>query len=435
MMLLLRILSFFLEWIYVFMFLNVIHALLPLRPKLPLRLAAFLAYGIISTAVIYSNDLPGLLGTLLGFSLAVLAFHRGHWTEKITAILVFYPALIAVNYLMQDIGARCFFLVSGAPFEFTMGWTEEQLLLSTAFYALSLLLRLLFWLLLWRLQRKYLQQAPWGLTTGMWLMIDFLMLAPFTAIFTIVYFMPENPLIVYPICLASIISSFGGIYLISYICASIQTACRARELEQKQDYYQRQTDAGERVRAVYHDMKNHLLILERQGHTPQTIEMIRKLQQEIAEYEDYVHTGNQTLDIILTEKAALARKEHIAFSMAVDGSGMDFLDPLDISTIFGNALDNAMEASRRLAEEERVILVKAGCIHHFLSILVQNSCPGTADLPKNSTAKRDPFLHGLGLSNMERAAARYGGQLTTKLSEQTFSLKILIPLPHDACRQ
>ena len=107
----LEICSFFLEWGYVFVFFRMIHAFLPLRRRFPLRLAAFFVCSILATMVIYSNDLPNLLGTLLGMIVYISIFHQGHRTKKITSVLVFYPSLIAVNYLMHDIGSRCFFPV------------------------------------------------------------------------------------------------------------------------------------------------------------------------------------------------------------------------------------------------------------------------------------------------------------------------------------
>lgn len=111
----LDIVSFVLEWAYVFVFFWIVQAFLPLRQNRLIQAAAFFAFSFISTAVIYSNDLPNLLGVLLGISVYLTVFHRGTPAEKLTALLVFYPALIAVNYLMQDVGSRCFFSVTGAP--------------------------------------------------------------------------------------------------------------------------------------------------------------------------------------------------------------------------------------------------------------------------------------------------------------------------------
>ena len=101
--------------------------------------------------------------------------------------------------------------------------------------------------------------------------------------------------------------------------------------------------------------------------------MAEKLRLQIADYEDYVHTGNDFLDIILKDKAAKAREKQIPFSASVDFRGIDFLDPLDISTIFGNAIDNAIEASEKMPEEERLITVKAGRVRDLVSIVVENN--------------------------------------------------------------
>ena len=75
------------------------------------------------------------------------------------------------------------------------------------------------------------------------------------------------------------------------------------QLNRQFDYYQEKLRDEEKVRAIYHDMKNHLLVLEGKLKLPETTAMIEKLQSQIAMYEDYVHTGNDILDIILKEKS------------------------------------------------------------------------------------------------------------------------------------
>ncbi len=206
------------------------------------------------------------------------------------------------------------------------------------------------------------------------------------------------------------------------------------QLQQQFAYYQEKLKDEEKVRSVYHDMKNHLLvlqrhILQRQINSPETTEMVEKLQSRVAMYEDYVHTGNDILDIILKEKSELAREKSIAFSVTAGLNGVDFIEPLDISTIFSNALDNAIEASEKLPEEQRAILVKAGKMQNFFSVLIENNCLQNSENTNIRTTKSDDFLHGFGISNMRKAAEKYGGQLTTKYEKGTFTLKILIPIP------
>lgn len=425
----LELLSFFLHWGYALVFFCIIHAFLPLRNNWPMRILAFFLCNFISTMIIYSNDLPNLLGMLLGFFAYVAVFHQGHWARKLTAVLVFYPALIGVNYLMQDIGSRCFFSLTGLQGAAPQLWTREQLLLSTLFHTISLLLRLLFWLLSWQFLRKYLHQITSNLTVKMWLVVDIMMLASFVAIFTIIYFMPENPWIVYPICGASIFSSFGCLYLASYICASVRTAYHAQELEMKQSFYQERMQEEERVRSIYHDLKNHLLLLSAQAVQKKDLkDSIEGLKNQMQEYENYYHTGNDFLDIIIRDKARAAQEKKIDFSAVISFGDGAFLEPLDISTIFGNALDNALEASEELPEDQRLITVKAARVRDMLMIAVENNMRDNAPFSLGTT-KTDTFLHGFGLPNLKHAVQKYDGQCTMKAEDGMFTLKIAIPIP------
>lgn len=194
-------------------------------------------------------------------------------------------------------------------------------------------------------------------------------------------------------------------------------------------YYREKLRDEERVRSVYHDMKNHLLVLQRQTNSKETENMVKNLQSQIEMYEDYVHTGSDILDIILKEKTALAKEKQTVLSVAADLGDMNFIEPLDISTIFGNGLDNAIEASEKLSPDRRVILVKAGKLRDFFSVLIENNCVQEHVSTKSRTAKQDNFLHGFGLSNMRQAVEKYDGQLTTKCENGKFTLKILIPIP------
>lgn len=343
----LEIVSFVLAWGYTLVFFLILRAFLPLRKNLFLKIAAFVVCGYLADSIIYSNDLGSLLGTMALFFAYIVLFYRGTFMEKISVLLVFYPALIAVNYLMLDAGGRLFRIFSQASYDEALK-SPGLILISTVFHTLSLLLRLLFWIGAWLILRKFLSKITSHLNTRTWLIIDMVILASFVAIFTIIYFMPEDTAIVYPICGASIFSSFGCMYLASYIYDSMQTAYRVQQMETQRNYYRERIKDEERVRSVYHDLKNHLLVLESGQTTEAARQMAQTLRSQIADYEDYVHTGNEFLDIILRNKAANAREKQIDFSAMVDFNGIDFMEPFDISTLFGNAIDNAIEASEKL---------------------------------------------------------------------------------------
>ena len=200
------------------------------------------------------------------------------------------------------------------------------------------------------------------------------------------------------------------------------------QLQQQFAYYQEKMKDEERVRAIYHDLKNHLLVMESSQNTKETRQMAETLRSQIAAYEDYVHTGNEFLDIILKDKAAKAHEKQIDFSAMVDFHGIGFMEPLDISTIFGNAIDNAIEASENLPEYKRLITVKAERVRDMLLITIKNNMSQGSHLTEKTT-KKDHFLHGFGIPNIRKTVERYGGQCSIKTENGMFILKILIPIP------
>lgn len=210
-----------------------------------------------------------------------------------------------------------------------------------------------------------------------------------------------------------------------------QEKAQLYEMNLKYTYYEEKRRDEERVRSIYHDMKNHLLVLGAiNNNSKETQEMIASLQNQISDYENYYHTGNEILDIILRDKSRVAREYGIDFGIAVDFKEGGFIEALDISTLFGNALDNALEASIKLPPKERIISVKARAVQDFLSIVVMNNAQSVEGMePASGTTKEDIFLHGFGLSNITRSLEKYHGEYTVQRKEGKFILKMIIPIP------
>ncbi len=222
-------------------------------------------------------------------------------------------------------------------------------------------------------------------------------------------------------------------FAVSFLYSKNTIYIREQELKNQQtiermnrqfSYYREKAEDEKRVRAMYHDMKNHLLILERQN-SQETKQIVSDLRRQITDYEDYIHTGNDFLDVIIRDKVKRAKEQEIDFLAVVDFAAGDFIDPIDISTIFGNALDNALEASVKLPPKKRLITVKAGRIHDMLMIVFENN----AVMGKmNGTSKEDEFLHGFGISNIRKAVEKYNGECVIQYENEKFVMKNIIPL-------
>ena len=100
-----------------------------------------------------------------------------------------------------------------------------------------------------------------------------------------------------------------------------------------------------------HDLKHILDRIE----DKLTGEEAASLREAIQFYDANIKTGNEVLDVVLCEKAMTCQKSGISFSCMADGEKLDFLTPVQTYTLFGNIIDNAVEAVKPLPLEERVI--------------------------------------------------------------------------------
>ena len=195
------------------------------------------------------------------------------------------------------------------------------------------------------------------------------------------------------------------------------------KLETQTRYYEEKMRDEERIKEIYHDMKNHLLLLEEEwGEKHSTgIENLRK---EMAQYENYYRTGNKFVDIILKDKFAKAAEYGINIEDSVELIDIDFIEPLDLSTVFGNLLDNAIEACRLIEEpEKRQISISSKRENNILVISIKNNrvCGNIKNAPKK-------VIHGYGLANVTAAVHKYEGEIDIMEGEQEFAVNIVIPI-------
>ena len=200
---------------------------------------------------------------------------------------------------------------------------------------------------------------------------------------------------------------------------------------QQKAQYELSKENIEIIERKCHDLKHHLAALKHMSDAGERNKVITDLQNSVMIYDSILKTGNEILDTVLTEKSLLCQTHHITLSCIAEGSLLSFLDAVDLYTLFGNALDNAIEASLPLPEEERIIDLsvrkKAGLIliqlknRHDGHITLQNGLP--------QTRKSDTAYHGFGLKSIQAVAEKYGGIMTLVPEDHTFLLRVTLPAP------
>ena len=202
-------------------------------------------------------------------------------------------------------------------------------------------------------------------------------------------------------------------------------------LAEEKKQYQMSRETIDIINVKCHDLKHQIRRL-RKGSEEVDREALKEIENAVGIYDSAVRTGNDALDVILTEKSLVCEKENILLSCIAEGDKIGFLSPGDIYALFGNALDNAMEAVRRVPDKDRrSIGVHVRAVGRLLSIHVENCFAGTLtfedELPK--TSKEDTDYHGFGMRSMRLIAEKYGGHLTADAEGDIFRLDILIPIP------
>ncbi len=161
-------------------------------------------------------------------------------------------------------------------------------------------------------------------------------------------------------------------------------------------------------------------------------EELRKIEDAIAIYDNTVKTGNEVLDVILTEKSLLCREKGVELSCMADCSRFTFMHEGELYALFGNLVDNAIEAAEGLEDlDKRCIGINIHTVGDFVSIVIENYFSGAIEfadsLPK--TTKGDASYHGYGLRSVEAIVKQYAGNLTVLAEDGIFRVTILIPIP------
>ena len=203
-------------------------------------------------------------------------------------------------------------------------------------------------------------------------------------------------------------------------------------LQMQYDNYQISQESIDMVNQKYHDLKHQIAVLKSEVRSEEKTECLDRLEREIKIYEAQNKTGNEVLDAILTSKSIYCQAQGISLTCVVDGEALKFMDTIDISSLFGNALDNAIESVRQIPEgesEKRLIHLSVAKQKGFVRIRVENYCDKEPDL-KNGlpvTTKKDTRFHGYGLKSIQSTARKYGGSVTASVKNHWFELRILVP--------
>ncbi len=199
--------------------------------------------------------------------------------------------------------------------------------------------------------------------------------------------------------------------------------------EELLDKYRQLENLHKEQAVVIHDMKNYLLVLNnalQMDNRKTAADLLPKILQAVPDMEMKTYTGHNVIDWLFRAKAEEARRDNVRIN--IDGSkvGDIELTDLEVCTLLGNLLDNALEAARKSADK----WVNAAIWRErdLLILTVENSL---AVLPRQNgslffTSKPDKRHHGIGLRNVERVVRKYDGRLKFQVNPKHFRVEAIL---------
>lgn len=194
---------------------------------------------------------------------------------------------------------------------------------------------------------------------------------------------------------------------------------RDNDIYKQQTYaYQNQLEvimeSQNRVRALRHDMKNHILALQvliQRKEVEEANQYLDSMKNFMANPQEYVKTGNDMVDSLLNYKIQKANEVLNVVETKISIPEQLRLHSFDLNVLLGNLLDNAIDASMQTENKKLKITIKLDKGILFLNIC--NSCQRIVGGRKNflETTKEDKVNHGIGLKNVHRIVEKYHGDI------------------------
>ncbi len=197
------------------------------------------------------------------------------------------------------------------------------------------------------------------------------------------------------------------------------------------NYYRSSKDNLDMINTRLHDLKHQLNLIKAESDENIRAKYLNDIERNIHNYGVRTDTGYHVLDVIITSKSMRCIDEGINFTYVIDGQLLEFMSVVDISSLFGNAIDNAIESVKKIDDEEKR-LIKLAVYRQKSLLMIKFENYYENDLYYQNgilaSTKIEKENHGYGIKSINNIADKYGGSVTIDTSNNWFVLCVLLPL-------
>lgn len=199
-------------------------------------------------------------------------------------------------------------------------------------------------------------------------------------------------------------------------------------------YYEMLLKQNESQNILIHDIKKHLQsisLLNEQNNQPKIASYIERLVNSSALQHTLQICDNDLLNAILSQYTLRCQEKSIAFHPDIRNNTIDFLSDNDLTSLFCNLLDNAVEAASKQVNSYIELSVLKKPNTPFTILTIENSClldPFAINPKKLVSSKKEPKKHGLGLKSVEKVIQKYSGDITMYYEKENKTFHTVITL-------
>lgn len=205
------------------------------------------------------------------------------------------------------------------------------------------------------------------------------------------------------------------------------------KLDMQHKYYLMQQESQKKIKNLYHDINNHIASIEALQNSNEDVNRyLDNIKNEMKDFDNIYNTGNILLDIILNEKSKICKNNNINFMCDINFLKCNFIDVVDVTSIFSNLLDNSIEACNKIDDDSQIkyINIRGTIIKKYYVIKCENSKINNIVIKNGTfiTDKQDKYIHGIGIQSIKSSVEKYSGELNFKSDEVKFIATIYIPI-------
>ena len=240
------------------------------------------------------------------------------------------------------------------------------------------------------------------------------------------YFPQENP---FPTHIYALTTLFLALYIqyILYYLSAVSQEKKAVQLlmEQDRQNYELSKENIELINTKCHDLRHQINTFK--GKLPD--EEIKSIKDAINIYDSSLKTGNEVLDVLIMNYKLKTLNNNIELTISGDASCLNFLSITDVSSLFGNAIENAIEAVTKVPNpDKKIISINIESKGDMISVSVFNFFEGEISIRDGLplTSKKDDSLHGFGIKSIKRIVKKHGGDVSIDTQNNIFKLSFYL---------